>query len=388
MEFVESNLYSLCHVSVCDAVEYCGLVVGRVNLRADMAGRNSGLRGASIAAVILSMGFLSACQQEPGAGSRERETPAQPVVTEAVAWQPRQVKVEAVGTSRAYKSVTLYPEVRGEVVEVSLKAGDRVKAGQAIVKLDDRDQKLAVELAQVNLEDAKRLFSRYKRTRSSGSVTESALDDARSAVERARLSLARAQVALDYRRVKAPFDGHIGITNIDPGARIDPSTAITTIDDRSTLLVTFQVPELFLGQIKEGQSISVATWANGNPDHQGQVIDIDSRVSPDTRTFAVRAQVDNSADLLRPGMSFRVTLSMEAGRYPVIPEVALQWGNDGAFVWAVQENGTVTRVPATVVQRLQGAILVESDLPEGQSVVTEGTQRMREGLPVTNLAGL
>lgn len=353
-----------------------------------MTARSSWLWGARFAAVLLSIGFLSACQQDPADAARKQEAPALAVVTEAVAWQPRRVKVEAVGTSRAVKSVTLYPEVSGEVVEVSLKAGDRVKAGQAIVKLDDRDQKLAVKLAQVNLEDAKRLYSRYQRTRSSGSVTESALDDARSAVERARLSLERAQVALDYRSIEAPFDGHIGITNIDPGARVDPATAISTIDDRSTLLVTFQVPELFLGQVGEGQSISVATWANGSPAHQGEVIDIDSRVSPETRTFAVRARVDNNGDRLRPGMSFRVTLSMEAGRYPVIPEVALQWGNDGAFVWAVQSNGKVTRVPATVVQRLKGAILVDSALPEGQFVVTEGTQRMREGLPVTNLAGL
>ncbi len=331
---------------------------------------------------------LSGCSRDVEApADGERAPAAQPVVTEVVEWQPRNVRIEAVGTSRALKSVTVHPEVSGEVVEVTFAAGDRVKAGQTIVRLDDRDQRLAVQIASVELEDAKRLHNRYQRTRGSGTVTESVLDDAQSAVERARLNLDRAKVALDYRSIEAPFDGYLGISNIDPGSRVDTTTAITTIDDRSKLLVTFQVPELFLGQIQQGQEIAVATWSNGSADHTGQLVEIDSRVNPETRTFAARALVVNDRDLLRPGMSFRVTLNLEAGRYPLIPEVALQWGNDGAFVWGVNDE-KVTRIPATIVQRVPGAILVESDLPEGMQVVTEGTQRMREGLRVTNIAGL
>lgn len=344
-------------------------------------------RTTGLACLLLLIAAMAGCASDSKSAHAHREVPPQPVVMEVVEWSPRRVNIEAVGTSRAMKSVTLYPEVSGEVVEVSAAAGEKVKAGQTIVRLDDRDQRLAVEIASIEFDDAKKLLSRYQRTRSSGTVTESALDDARSAVERARLNLDRARVALDYRSIKAPFDGYIGITNLDPGARVETATAITTIDDRSKLLVTFQVPELFMGQMQHGQSIAVATWANGSPPFHGTLVDIDSRINPETRTFAARALVDNREDLLRPGMSFRVSLALEAGRYPLIPEVALQWGNDGAFVWGVEE-GKVRRIPATVVQRVQGAILVDSDLPEGIQVVTEGTQRMREGLSVANIAGL
>lgn len=341
-----------------------------------------------IVVALLTSSVLVGCNpDEPQKSAGHAAPVAQPVVTEVVEWQARKVRIEAVGTSRALKSVTVHPEVSGEVVEVTFAAGDRVKAGQTIVRLDDRDQRLAVQIASVELEDAKRLFNRYQRTRGSGTVTESALDDAQSAVERARLNLDRAKVALGYRSIEAPFDGYLGISNIDPGSRVETTTAITTIDDRSKLLVTFQVPELFLGQIEQGQGIAVATWSNGSADHTGQLVEIDSRVNPETRTFAARALVENDRDLLRPGMSFRVTLDLEAGRYPLIPEVALQWGNDGAFVWGLKGD-KVTRIPATIVQRVPGAILVESDLPEGIQVVTEGTQRMREGLSVTNIAGL
>ncbi|WGL17760.1 efflux RND transporter periplasmic adaptor subunit [Microbulbifer bruguierae] len=337
--------------------------------------------------LLLIVAGVAGCKGDSDTTLLKRDVPAQPVVTEVVEWHPRKVNIEAVGTSRAVKSVTLYPEVSGEVVEVAVTAGEQVKAGQAVVRLDDRDQHLAVKIASVELEDARRLLGRYERTRASGTVTESALDDARSAVERARLNLDRAQVALGYRTIAAPFNGFIGITDLDPGARVDTSTAITTIDDRSNLLVTFQVPELFLGQIQQDQTIAVSTWANGSPQHQGRLVEIDSRINPQTRTFAARALVDNSQDLLRPGMSFRVSLTLVSGRYPLIPEVALQWGNDGAFVWGV-DDGRSKRIPATVVQRVPGAILVDAELPEGIQVVTEGTQRMREGLSVTSMAGL
>ncbi|MCX2778935.1 efflux RND transporter periplasmic adaptor subunit [Microbulbifer thermotolerans] len=354
-------------------------------MRPANAGRICCYRSAGIGLFFLALHLLAGCEAGSEAAPPVQLSSAQPVVTEAVAWQPRRVRIEAVGTSRAARSVTLYPQVSGEVVEVLFKAGDRVKAGQTILRLDDRDQRLAVAQARVALEDAERLYSRYERTRGSGTVTESALDDARSAVERARLSLRRAEVALDYRSIEAPFEGYLGITDLDPGAQVSPSTPITTIDDRLTLLVTFQVPELFLGQIGPGQSIDVATWANGSAEHTGKVTDIDSRVDPGTRTFAVRALVDNREDQLRPGMSFRVTLNLVSGRYPAVPEVALQWGNDGAFVWVVEE-GRAKRVSATVVQRLQGIILVDANLPEGTPVVTEGTQRMREGLSVVDIA--
>ena len=226
---------------------------------------------------------------------------------------------------------------------------------------------------------------RYRQTESSGGITRNALDDAESAVERARINLARAKVALDYRSIEAPFTGHAGLTAIDPGARVDPATPIASIDDRGALLVNFEVPELYHGQLQTGETLHVASWAAGSEARRGEIIDIDSRVNPSTRTFPVRARVDNKDDLLRPGMSFRVTLLLEAGRYPVVPEVALQWGGDGAFLWVVEE-GHVRRVPATVVQRLQGRILVEAALPEGTLVVAEGIQRMREGLRVENVS--
>jgi membrane fusion protein (multidrug efflux system) len=91
-------------------------------------------------------------------------TKAAPVLTHKVQWQARATLVEAVGTSRARQSVTLFPEVSGEVEAVLFKTGEAVEADQPLVQLDARDQQLAVELAQVELADAERLYSRYRRS--------------------------------------------------------------------------------------------------------------------------------------------------------------------------------------------------------------------------------
>ncbi len=325
--------------------------------------------------------FVASCAEQTSEPKKSPARSAQPVITAPVVWQQAQTPVEAVGTSRARHSVVLYPEAAGEVVAVKFKAGDRVKAGQTLLQLEADDETLAVELAKVDLADARRLLDRYRRTEGSGAITPSALDDAISAVDRAEIVLQRARVALDDRSMEAPFTGHIGLTTIDPGARISEDTAVASLDDRSVLLVSFELPEILMGQLTTGSEITLTTWSNRGVTTRGTVSEIDSRIDPATRTFTVRAHVDNRDDQLRPGMSFRILLTLEGGRYPVVPEVALQWGGDGAYVWSVVD-GRAKRVGATIVQRRQGTILIDADLPEGTLVVAEGVQSMREGLAV------
>src|SRR5690606_21106371 len=178
--------------------------------------------------LLLVLGLVSGCEKQEASATKPRAENKSPVLTATVRWQPRLTLVEAVGTSRARQSVTLYPEVSGEVASILFETGEQVKAGQALVQLDARDQQLAVELAQVELAEAERLYSRYKRSEGAGAVTLSMLDDAKSAVDRARIALQRAQVNLTYRTINAPFAGHIGLTDLDLGARVEPSTPVVT----------------------------------------------------------------------------------------------------------------------------------------------------------------
>lgn len=348
--------------------------------------RGSRLRGRCrrLAVAALCLALLSACGREGNEGvvqANFRTAGAQVrVIVQPLRLNEERTRVEAVGTSRAILSIAVYPAVSGEVIAVNFEPGQKVQEGDALVELDRRDEELAVELATVRLADAERLYERYQRTGNSGAVLPTAIDAARAAAEAARIELERARVALDYRTINAPFSGYVGITDVDPGDRINPNTQITTLDDRSSLLITFAVPELLSGRLTTQDDVQLATWNGRGPAAYGEVVDIDSRIDPATRTFMARALVPNEDDRLRPGMSFRVNVDVPGIPYPVVPETGVQWGAEGAFVWSVADN-RAQRVPVNIIQRQQGEILVESsELAEGDLIVTEGIQRVRDGM--------
>ena len=324
--------------------------------------------------------LVSACSDEQ-APARSFAPQTVSVIAESLQFESAQTRVEAVGTSRAVLSAELYPAASGEVVAVNFEPGQIVRKGDVLVQLDSREEKLAVGLAEIKLADATRLYERYSQSADSGAVLPTTLDTARAAMETARLELERAKVALDDRAIEAVFDGHVGTTDVDPGDRVSPTTMITTLDDRSSLLVSFEVPEAFIGELTVGEKIRLETWSAAMPAVTGEVVDIGSRIDPRNRTFVARARVENPDDMLRPGMSFRVSADVEGERFAVVPETAVLWGADGAYVWSIVD-GKAQRTPVKVVQRREGRVLIDGDLGANGMVVVEGTQRMRNGIDV------
>lgn len=301
------------------------------------------------------------------------------VVASQVRFVPERVRVKAVGTARALRSASLHPAAAGLVQTINFSADARVEQGDVLLELDRATEELAVDLARVRLEDAERVFGRLQRLSTTGATAQVSLDDARTALEAARIELKRAEVALEDRFVLAPFSGRIGLTETDVGDRIAPDTEIATLDDRATLLIRFEVPEVLLGRVGVGSSVDVAPWSDAGATAAGTVVDVGSRVAESSRTFVVRAQIDNADDRLRPGMSFRVTVDIDGHIHPEVPEIAIQWGGDGSYLWALTE-GRARRVPAVIVQRQGGRVLVDAALGENDQVVIEGLHRMREGL--------
>lgn len=341
-----------------------------------MKGRSFRLAG-TVPCVLL----LSACTENMSAEVTAVDHQLR-VIVKPLELNEERTRIEAVGTSRALLSIAVHPAMPGEVVAVNFEPGQAVEQGDVLIELDSREEKLAVDLASVRLADAERLYERYERTGNSGAVLPTAIDAARTAVQAARIELDRAQVALDYRTIEAPFSGYVGITDVDPGDRVNPDTQITTLDDRSSLLVNFEVPESLIGRLTTQHDVQIATWNGREPAGYGEIVDIDSRIDPVTRTFTARALVPNEDDRLRPGMSFRVTVDVPGIPYPVVPETGVQWGADGAYVWSVADD-RANRVSVSIIQRQQGAVLVDSnDLEEGDLIIVEGIQRARDGMEV------
>jgi RND family efflux transporter MFP subunit len=342
------------------------------------------LQLARITGLAFALLLLGACSEAPAPTERgaRSSAPAVHVIAEVLRVERERTRVEAVGTSRARLSAELYAPTSGEVVSVNFEPGQFVKSGDVLVELDSRDEKLAVRVAELHLEDAARLYDRYKRSADSGAVLPTALDEARTATETARVELERARIALDDRTIEAVFDGFVGSTEVDPGDRVNTNSLITTLDDRSTLFVSFDIPEAFIGELTVGDEVQLETWNGKAPVVAGQIVDIGSRIDPENRTFVARASVANKGDMLRPGMSFRARIDVQGEPFAVVSETGVHWGADGAYVWSIVD-GTATKIPVQIMQRREGRVLVDGALEQGDVIVVEGTQRMRDGIAVT-----
>jgi RND family efflux transporter MFP subunit len=322
--------------------------------------------------------LVSACSEAPEA-SRPTVSRTVPVIAEVVRFEHAATHIEAVGTSRAVLSAEIHPAAAGEVVAVNFEPGQFVQSGDVLVELDSRQQVLDAELARLHLADAERLYDRYVRSADTGAVLPTTMDAAQTAVETARVELEQARILLADRQVRAVFDGYVGGTDVDIGDRIGPDTTITTLDDRSSLLVSFEVPEAYIGELRSDEKVILETWSAASPEVMGEIVDIGSRIDPRNRTFVARARVDNEDDRLRPGMSFRVSIDVQGPRYAVVSETAVLWGADGAYVWRIVD-GMAVRAPVKVIQRREGRVLIDGEFAQDDVVVVEGTQRMRDGI--------
>lgn len=314
-------------------------------------------------------------------GSREL-----PVTTAQIERAPLIDSIKSVGTARAQQSVTLYPESAGVVTFAKLAPDVPVTAGEVLLRLDDRDQTLAVRQAEVELAEAKRILERYlSLNMTEANIPQSTIDTAQSSVDLAEIRLSQANVELSRRAVTAPFSGRIGITDVEIGDRVDTSTVVTTLDDRSILLVDFTVPESFIGKIVTGLGVDARQWESPDDNTRGKIVAVDSRVDSSTRAFRARAAIDNTSDSLRPGMAFEIDASISKGEYLSVPELAVQWGADGPYVWSA-DGDRAKRSPVEMVRRVDGRMLIRGDVLEGQRVILEGIQSVRPGMKINDLS--
>jgi RND family efflux transporter MFP subunit len=286
----------------------------------------------------------------------------------------------AIGDGRAIRSATLAPSSEGRVVEVLARSGDRVEAGAPLVRLDAEAEEIALARAELRLADARDTLERARRLTSASALSEVQLRIAELAVGEAELAARDARLALDRRTVRAPFGGHIGFVDVDSGDHVETSTAVVTVDDRSGILVDFRIPERFVGRVAVGDPVAALPLAMPGVELAGTVSTLDSRISTETRTLRVQARLDNRDDRLRPGMAFAIRLELPGASYAAVDPLAIQWSADGAYVWTLEGGGAV-RVPVTIVQRRNDAVLVAGPLAPGTMVVTQGVQLLRPGAP-------
>ena len=337
-------------------------------------------------AVVLGAGWYALNGSEVGAQPKNAPRAAgggTRVLVEKAPAATDKIIVRAVGTGEARKSAALYPKTAGEVVAVSFRSQDRVHKGQILLRLEDIHQQIAVRLAKVAVKDATRQLKRLEKLAPSGTASQARLETAQTDLESATLRLDQAEQALDDRIVYAPFDGIIGLTEIDRGDRVTTDTKIATLDDRSEILVEFELPEEYAGRIKIDDPVTVRPWTAPDLRLAGKVSQLGSRIDPVTRTLRVKATIPNKEDLIRPGTSFETELAFTGKPYPTVREVAVLWSRDGAYLWRVAKKDgkteTAEKVFVKIVRRDRGRILVDGSLNADDLIVVEGVQGLRPG---------
>jgi RND family efflux transporter MFP subunit len=304
-----------------------------------------------------------------------------PVVADAPQDRVMNDIVTAIGSARAARSVILSAEVGGRIMALNVASGDFVEAGTVVAELDDEAARIALDRASLVAEDARATRDRVAQLRASGSATDLQTREAELALQTAELALREAEFDLGRHRITAPISGWVGILVADEGNRVSANDEITRIDDRSSLIVDFRVPERIVSSLAPGDVVAATPLAEPDREIAGTIEALDNRVDEASRTLLVRAAIGNSDDRLRPGMAFLISLAFTGDSHSSVDPLAIQWGSDGAYVWAVRDAKAL-RLPVRILQRATDAVLIEADFLPGDLVVTEGVQALRPGADV------
>jgi membrane fusion protein (multidrug efflux system) len=309
-------------------------------------------------------------------------TPPVPVTAAVIAPRVFQDTIEVLGVAKGRQSVTLTAAATQLVERVRFTDGQRVPAGAVLVELRGTEQDAGVAQTQARLLAAKRAYDRAKTLREQGWVSKAQEDEAEAVWGAAQADVNAARARQSDRVIRAPFAGVVGLSDVAPGALVNPGAPIVTLDDVTVMRVDFQIQERFLGQLREGQTVLAVADAYPGETIVGRVARLDSRVDERTRAITARAEFGNPQGRLKPGMLMRVGVSRGQRSSPAVPESAVSVQGDGAFVYVLRERdgGTVAERRSIVTGvRQQGFVEILEGLKAGETVVADGLNKITAG---------
>jgi membrane fusion protein (multidrug efflux system) len=198
-------------------------------------------------------------------------------------------------------------------------------------------------------------------------------------------SVQAARARLDNAFIRAPFGGTVGLRRVSVGDLVGPDTTITTLDDTRNIRLEFSIPEGFLSELRLGMEIAAASVVYPGREFRGTVTSIDSRVDPVSRAVTVIATIPNPERLLKPGMFLTVGLERARRSVLMVPEEALSPRQGRQYVYLVRDGRAVEQ-EVEVGSRSPGLAEIRSGVAAGDTIVVEGIQRLRDGLPVRVLS--
>ena len=298
-------------------------------------------------------------------------------------WQPF---LQVVGSLSSVAGIDVNSEVGGQVSAIHFKSGGQVKQGELLLELDDRTDEAALQglLAERTL--ARLKFDRVAKLVKDKSVSKSDYDEARAMLDSAEAQVAAQQALIGKKRIRAPFDGWLGIRRVDLGEYLTPGAPIVPLEQLDPIFCDFTLPERELARVRSDQKVEVRVQAYPAQVFSGRITAIDPGVNVGDRSFRVRAELGNPEQTLRPGMfaDVRVELPQED---PVVtvPDTAISYAPYGDSVFVIeQQDGkqVVSRRQIETGATRDGRVAVLSGLKEGEQVVSAGHNKLRNGQAV------
>ncbi|MFC3125965.1 efflux RND transporter periplasmic adaptor subunit [Pseudoroseomonas globiformis] len=343
-----------------------------------------------------------------------------PVTIAAAERRDLRLTLDALGTVQALNNITVRSQVSGTLNEVLFREGQEVKAGDILVRIDDRTYAAALAQAQgrkaydqAQLENARADLRRYQGLLAASGVTRQQVDTQRAQVAMLEAQVAQdqaaidtAQTQLDYTTIRAPIDGRVGLRQVDAGNLVSAgdTTGIVTITQMRPIAVSFTVPQGELSRLMRAMAagpvpVETVPASGGSPNQpiaqneapqRGTVLTVDNQVDQTTGTVRVKAIFPNAETRLWPGAFVSLRIGIETlPDATVVPLVAVQQGPSGAFAFVAKSDNTVEQRPITLGAVTQNEAAIREGLQPGEQVVTSGALRLNPGsaIALANGAG-
>ncbi len=308
-----------------------------------------------------------------------------PVAATAVSTRSFNDTVELLGVAKGRQSVTLTAAATQLVERVRFTDGQFVSKGEVLVELKDAEQNAGVEQARARLLQAEQTLERWNTLAEQGFASQAAVEEHQAAYRTAKADLAAAEARRGDRLIRAPFAGVVGLTDITPGALVNPGSTIVTLDDLSSVRVDFQVPERYLAGLQAGQTIVATSDVYPDTQIRGQIETLDTRVDESTRAITARAIFPNPDRLLRPGMMMRVALSRGQRESLAVPEASVSVQGSSSFVFLIADGDKGPRAeqrPVVAGMRQNGFVEIRDGLKAGDRIVANGVNKVTGGQSV------
>lgn len=310
-----------------------------------------------------------------------------PTMVSVTAVQPHifQDEIEVLGVAKGKQSVTLTAATSQLVQRVRFTDGQQVAKGAVLIELKSTEQDAGLAQANAKLNQAKQEYSRWLTLNQKGFAAQTSVDQYQAAYLSAQADVEAAKARQGDRMIRAPFAGVVGLSDVAPGALVNPGSPIVTLDDVSAMRVDFPVPERFLAQLHKGQTITARVDAYPGQSFQGHIAELDTRVDERTRAITARAEFPNPGRKLKPGMLIRVGISHGARQSLGALETAVSVQGDNAFIYVLHPMGqrTVTEQrPVVTGLRQDNWVELTDGAQPGERIVADGLNKVQPGQPV------